>query len=126
MPQRQFAKIARMRISDVQVGDVVNKYPESESGWFVAAQISRLFDGKLQVADFAQDQAVSGNDFDMIGVQFVAQVTVDEQPPIAPELLTLVDSMADRNRAEDEEQSPDPEEAESTELARPASLGGAS
>ncbi len=111
-----------MRISDVQVGDVVNKYPEAESGWFVVAQISRLFDGKLQVSDFAQDQAVSGHDFDMIGVQFVAQVSVDEQPPIDPELLEIVDPSM-QNRAEDKEEETEGEEA-SGELARPAALGG--
>lgn len=126
MPQRQFAKVARMRISDVEIGDVVNKYPESESGWFVVAQINRLFDGKLQVSDFALDQAVSGEDFDMIGVQFVSMVTVEEQPELDPALLVIVDpTMQNSNRSTDTKDEPEEvDAAEDEALAVPAALGG--
>ncbi len=124
MPQRQFAKIARMRISDVQVGDVVNKYPDAESGWFVVAQINRLFDGKLQVSDFALDQAVSGMDFDMIGVQFISSVPVEDQPELDPKWLEIVDpSMMKGDKPKDSEGEEEAEEEE--QLAVPAALGGA-
>ncbi len=130
MSERQFAKVARMRLLDVQVGDVVNKFPDSEAGWFVVAQITRLFNGELQVADFGQDKAVSGSDYDMVGVQFVGAVKVEPQPEIPAELLKVTDHSIDPNAPKVEEE-PEENESESAagdgeapRAALPASLAG--
>ena len=63
MAQRRFVKVARMRIADVEEGDVVNARPDSEEGWFAVAKKHRLFNGQMQLSDYQADQTISGNDF---------------------------------------------------------------
>lgn len=68
-------------MSDIQVGDVVNR-ADMLGGWFVVASVSRLFNGQLQAADSTALQTVSGHDVDMVCVQFVSEVEVPEQPEV--------------------------------------------
>lgn len=58
---------------DAQVGDIVNRNPDAEKGWFEVADISTLFNGDLQLADVSTYVTITGRDNDLIGVQF-AQV----------------------------------------------------
>lgn len=99
--KRNFVKVARMRIEDVQVGDVVNRDPESELDWFEVAEITVLFNGNLQLSDHTALQTVSGSYYTIVGVQFVAPAEVPEQPPSPlPPAVLDTDSLLDQETAD--------------------------
>ena len=114
--KRNFVKIARIRIEDVQIGDVVNRDPEKEVGWFEVERISTLFNGELQLADRTSLITISGPFFTLVGVQFVSEAEVPNQPP-----SPLPPIEEDATGGHDEDQKP---EAPSQVLATPAALAG--
>jgi hypothetical protein len=67
---RRIIKTAKVRIVDSQVGDIVNRNPDAEKGWFQVAEIKTLFNGDLQLADETSYVTITGGDNDLIGVQF--------------------------------------------------------
>lgn len=77
-------KVIRCRIEDIQIGDVVNRDPEAEQGWFQVHATSVLFDGRLQVADKTEQLSLSGLHKDIVGVQLVEEVEVDQYGRIVP------------------------------------------
>lgn len=78
---RNFVKVARIRIEDIRIGDVVNRDPESETGWFEVHETQILFNGDLQLVDRTELVTISGPYFSLVGVQFVSSAAVPEQPP---------------------------------------------
>ncbi len=70
-----------MRIEDVGVGDVVNREPDSQTGWFEVAETTSLFNNDIQLADRTELVTVSGPFFTIVGVQFVSEAEVPDQPP---------------------------------------------
>lgn len=68
--QRRIIKTAKVRIVDSQVGDIVNRNPDAEKGWFEVAEINTLFNGDLQLVDETSYVTITGGDNDLIGVQF--------------------------------------------------------
>ena len=67
--QRTIVNVARMRIIDLAVGDVINRDTEAASGWFEVAEIRRLPDGDLSVSGTATRDNVMGRENDIVGVQ---------------------------------------------------------
>ncbi len=112
MAQRRFVKVARMRIADVEEGDVVNARPDNEEGWFAVAKKHRLFNGQLQLSDYQADKAISADDFEIVGVQFVSDAEVPDQPPIPEKFLIFDDGSGYSDK--------DPESAESSTDGEPA------
>lgn len=72
--KRPLVKDATMRMKDVREGDVVSRTPHDREGWFQVAVISRMFNDKIQVTDRSGELAVSGHDFDLIGIQIVTEL----------------------------------------------------
>ncbi len=70
-----------MRIEDVGVGDVVNREPDSQTGWFEVAEATSLFNDDIQLADRTELLTISGPFFTIVGVQFVSEAEVPDQPP---------------------------------------------
>jgi hypothetical protein len=68
--QRRIIKTAKVRIVDCQVGDIVNRNPDAEKGWYQVAEINALFNGDLQLVDETSYVTITGGDNDLIGVQF--------------------------------------------------------
>lgn len=80
--QRTIVQIARMRIIDLAVGDVMNRDPEATSGWFVVEDIRRLHNGQLNITNTATKVSMMGDDHDIVGVQIPKLVErAESQPP---------------------------------------------
>jgi hypothetical protein len=86
MQKRRLIKVVKIRLADAQVGDVVNRDPTAQEGWFEVASLDTLFNGSLQVADETTYITITGGTFDTIAVQVVAEVDLPTQArPGAPE-----------------------------------------
>ena len=81
MMQRTVVQSARMRIADLEVGDVVNGHPEEEFGWFEVQTIRQLPSGEIVANGRSSAQAVKGSPYDLIGVQFTKVVEVKQPAP---------------------------------------------
>ena len=110
---RPVIRDAMMRMKDVVVGDVVSRTPHEREGWFQVGVISRMFDGKLQVTDVAGDLAVSGSDFDLIGVQVITELEI---------VVAASSGFGDGNR---DDADADAEHEAETETAAPESASHA-
>ncbi len=74
----------KSRLEDIEVGDIVNRYPDAEQGWFTVDAISTLFNGHLQLADDTEQLTIAAGHKDMVGVQLVEEVVLDDRGVIAP------------------------------------------
>lgn len=72
--QRKIVEIAKMRIIDAVIGDVINRDPAATSGWFVAEEIRRLPSGEINVTNTSSRDSVMGADNDIVGVQVAKTV----------------------------------------------------
>lgn len=81
--KRRSVKVIKSRLEDIEVGDVVNRQPDAEMGWFVVNEISTLFNGHLQLADETEQVTVSGSHKDMVGLQLVREVELDDRGLLA-------------------------------------------
>ena len=89
--KRRAIQVIKSRLEDVEVGDIVNRNPDAELGWFLVDAISILFNGHIQLADDTEQLTVSGGHKDMVGVQIVEEVVLDERGVImAPTPATTV------------------------------------
>jgi hypothetical protein len=79
--QRTIVQIARMRLADLQPGDVINSNPEHELGWFEIQVIRQLPSGELVASGQIQTQTAKGMPRDLVGVQITKQV---DEPDSAP------------------------------------------
>jgi len=77
--KRRSIQVIKSRLEDIEVGDVVNRDPDAEQGWFLVDAVSVLFNGDCQLADETEQLTVSGNHKDMVGVQLVEEVELDER-----------------------------------------------
>ncbi len=82
--KRRSIKVIKTRLEDVVVGDIVNREPDAEMGWFVVDAISTLFNGHIQLADVTEQLTVSGTHNDMVGLQLVEEVELDDRGVLAP------------------------------------------
>lgn len=74
--QRTVVQIARIRIGDLERGDVVNGNPDAEVGWFVVATKRELPSGELVVTGESSADSVKGRSLDLVGVQVTKRVEV--------------------------------------------------
>lgn len=74
----------KSRLEDIEVGDVVNRNPDADQGWFTVHAISTLFNGHLQLADESEQLTVSATNVDMVGVQLVEEVALDDHGNVLP------------------------------------------
>ena len=88
--KRRSIKVIKTRLEDVVVGDIVNRKPDAEMGWFVVDAISTLFNGHLQLADVTEQITVSGNHMDMVGLQLIEEVDLDDRGVLAPPAPAVV------------------------------------
>lgn len=88
--KRRSVKVIKSRLEDIEVGDVVNRTPDAESGWFTVDAITTLFNGHLQLADVTEQLTVSGDHKDMVGLQLVEEVELDDRGLIAPAAPSVV------------------------------------
>lgn len=79
--QRTIIQIARMRLADIESGDVVNPNPEDELGWFEVQVIRQLPSGELIASGKTQTQSAKGTPWDLVGVQIAKQVDVPGRAP---------------------------------------------
>ena len=124
----------KSRLEDIEVGDVVNRNPDAEQGWFLVDAISILFNGHIQLADDTEQLTVSGGHKDMVGIQLVEEVVLDERgiviPPAAattviaaPMPATPTDPAVTAGQIEDDPADPNTAEADDA-ASIPAALGG--
>ena len=66
----------QVRITDVQMGDVVNKSHENLEGWFAVEVIETLHDGRLVLADETHQNTITGTGLDLVGLQLVRQLNL--------------------------------------------------
>ncbi len=88
--KRRSVKVIKSRLEDIVVGDVVNRQPDAEMGWFTVHAISTLFNGHLQLADESEQLTVSGDHKDMVGLQLVEEVELDDRGVLAPPAPAVV------------------------------------
>ncbi len=74
--QRTIVQIARMRMADVQPGDIVNGHPDEELGWFEVQEIRHLPSGELVAGGRASTQAAKGSPWDLVGIQVTRKIEV--------------------------------------------------
>jgi hypothetical protein len=82
--------VIKSRLEDIEVGDVVNRTPDAELGWFTVDAITTLFNGHLQLADVTEQLTVSGDHKDMVGLQLVEEIALDDRGLVAPAAPTPV------------------------------------
>lgn len=83
---RNIVQVARMRMEDAMVGDVVNRMPDATGGWFKIGIIEKLFDGKTQFSSPDRKITLSGESYDICGVQVLK--AIEMEPPVAPEVMS--------------------------------------
>ncbi len=88
--KRRSVKSIKSRLEDVEVGDVVNRQPDAEMGWFKVHEISTLFNGHLQLADETEQLTVSGTNMDMVGLQLLEEITLDVRGVVVPDTPPMV------------------------------------
>lgn len=82
--KRRAIQVIKSRLEDIEVGDIVNREPDAQMGWFEVDTTSILFNGHVQLADVTEQLTVSGNHKDMVGVQLVEEMILDENGQLAP------------------------------------------
>lgn len=113
-------KVIKSRLEDVEVGDVVNRQPDAESGWFTVAGITTLFNGHLQLADESEQLTVSGDHKDMVGLQLVEHVLLDANGMVAPPVPPMM-AVAPAPVADPEPPAPTADAAPAVSPAAPSS-----
>ena len=82
--ERTNVQIARIRLGDINVGDIVNGHPEKESGWFQVRVVRKLPSGELVAGGASSTESVKGSRWDLLGVQITKQVNITQAPIPAP------------------------------------------
>ncbi len=67
--ERSVVQIARIRIADAMIGDVVNRDPNSDRGWMEIDTIEPLHDGSWALLHEPTNSSITGQPLDIIGVQ---------------------------------------------------------
>ncbi len=81
--ERNIVQVARMRMEDAVCGDVVNRVPDNTGGWFEIGIIEILFDGKTQFSSPDRKITLSGNSYDICGVQVLKSIPMAmPEPPV--------------------------------------------
>ena len=92
-----------MRMKDVSVGDVVSRTPHDREGWFQVGEMSRMFNGKIQVTDASGEMIV-----DAIGVRMLRPSQMDDlasarEPviyvPWSAKVSQVLDELNDEDRS---------------------------
>lgn len=94
MEKRRLVKVIKIRLADAQVGDVVNRYADSDEGWFQVASFEELFNGSLQVADETTYITITGGYYDTIALQVVTEVELPPQTPSTPKFVAPIETAA--------------------------------
>lgn len=92
MVKRRSIQVIKSRLEDINVGDVVNRNPDADQGWFTVHAISTLFNGHLQLADETEQLTVSATNVDMVGVQLVEEVPLDDSGNVIPATTPMMAS----------------------------------
>lgn len=88
--KRRAIQVIKSRLEDIEVGDIVNRDPDAEMGWFEVDATSILFNGHVQLADVTEQLTVSGNHKDMVGLQLVEEMTLDANGNVPPTAAPMV------------------------------------
>ena len=75
-------QVVRMRMADVQAGDIVNKNPDEYRGWFEVQGIEHLHSGDIALLASSDKYSINGAPNDIVGVQ--VQQVVDMPAPARP------------------------------------------
>lgn len=75
--KRRVISVIQSRMEDVAVGDVVNRNPDAQKGWFRVVEISTLFNGELQLSDETELVTIAATNMDIVGVQVFDEVEID-------------------------------------------------
>ncbi len=67
--QRSAIQVVKMRLGDLQTGDVVNKHPDESKGWFIVKGLQKLPNGGLSVEAMNPKDSINGQPQDLVGVQ---------------------------------------------------------
>ncbi|MEZ5341765.1 MAG: hypothetical protein R2706_10010 [Acidimicrobiales bacterium] len=73
--ERSVVQIACIRIRDAVVGDVVNRDPDSNRGWFEIDGIEPLHDGSWALLNQVTNTSITGTPVDIIGIQVLKTAT---------------------------------------------------
>jgi len=82
--ERTIVHVAKMRMIDVHIDDIVTKDPESAKGWFRVEVKKTLMNGDLALADAREQMSFTGGIHDLVGVQIHSahKVTTPVDPPM--------------------------------------------
>lgn len=72
--KRTIVQIARIRLGDVQPGDVINLRPDAEHGWFPVKIMRQLPSGDLVATGENSGYNVKATPWDLVGIQVLKVV----------------------------------------------------
>ncbi len=75
--QRAIVKIASIRVVDAVIGDVVNRDPDSNRGWFEIDNIEPLHDGSWALLNDATNTSITAGPLDIVGLQVLKKTSFD-------------------------------------------------
>jgi len=73
---RNLVQVMKVRMMDVQPGDVINKNAEDARGWFLVDDIQQLPSGDYAVLAATDKNSINGSPYEIVGVQVVKTVEV--------------------------------------------------
>lgn len=82
--ERKLIDVVKMRVTDVMVGDVINKDPESTSGWFAVHELQQLPSGEINAVGATSKLSIVAGPYDIVGVQIQETLQVSVAPPAIP------------------------------------------
>ena len=79
---RTIVQIARIRLIDVEPGDIVSGRPDDEFGWFEVHSVRELPSGDLVASGPTSTQSIKGSEWDLVGIQVTKQVEIAREPQV--------------------------------------------
>jgi hypothetical protein len=68
---RNRIEVVEVRAEDVEPGDVINKGGHARDGWIEVANVERLPDGRMNIADASYMKSFTSEPLDLIWLQIV-------------------------------------------------------
>lgn len=74
--RRTIVQVARIRLGDVEPGDIINGRPDTDHGWFVVEMIRELPSGDLVVTGASTADNVKATPWDLVGIQVTKKIEI--------------------------------------------------
>lgn len=82
--ERRIVEVLRLRVSDVMVGDVINRDPAATGGWFSVHELNQLPNGDINAVGSSAKLSIVAGPYDIVGLQVEKGENVAVAPPAIP------------------------------------------